>query len=282
MALAGGGVLVLSPDTILIRLLDTDVATTLFWRGVAMAAGLGVFLLIRERGRPGPIMAQLRSPLGLALGVLFALSNLLFVTTVHNTSIADTLACLATASIFAAVFSAVFLRERAPLRTWITAGAIAAALLLIALGGAGSLFGRLTGISAAMSLGATFVVMRATGHGDTLPGLALGGALIALVSAYPAAPLALSTEGFAALAGLILILPLAFALIGQGPRYLPAPEVSLLMLLETVFGTLWAWLWLDEIPRGTTLLAVAIILSSLALFYWRQAVATRGLQQATT
>jgi drug/metabolite transporter (DMT)-like permease len=247
-----------------------------------MAAGLGVFLLIRERGRPGPIMAQLRSPLGLALGVLFALSNLLFVTTVHNTSIADTLACLATASIFAAVFSAVFLRERAPLRTWITAGAIAAALLLIALGGAGSLFGRLTGISAAMSLGATFVVMRATGHGDTLPGLALGGALIALVSAYPAAPLALSTEGFAALAGLILILPLAFALIGQGPRYLPAPEVSLLMLLETVFGTLWAWLWLDEIPRGTTLLAVAIILSSLALFYWRQAVATRGLQQATT
>ena len=282
MALAGGGVLVLSPDTILIRLLDTDVATTLFWRGVAMAAGLGVFLLIRERGRPGPIMAQLRSPLGLALGVLFALSNLLFVTTVHNTSIADTLACLATASIFAAVFSAVFLRERAPLRTWITAGAIAAALLLIALGGPGSLFGRLTGISAAMSLGATFVVMRATGHGDTLPGLALGGALIALVSAYPAAPLALSTEGFAALAGLILILPLAFALIGQGPRYLPAPEVSLLMLLETVFGTLWAWLWLDEIPRGTTLLAVAIILSSLALFYWRQAVATRGLQQATT
>jgi len=273
---------VLSPDTILIRLLDTDVATTLFWRGVAMAAGLGVFLLIRERGRPGPIMAQLRSPLGLALGVLFALSNLLFVTTVHNTSIADTLACLATASIFAAVFSAVFLRERAPLRTWITAGAIAAALLLIALGGAGSLFGRLTGISAAMSLGATFVVMRATGHGDTLPGLALGGALIALVSAYPAAPLALSAEGFAALAGLILILPLAFALIGQGPRYLPAPEVSLLMLLETVFGTLWAWLWLDEIPRGTTLLAVAIILSSLALFYWRQAVATRGLQQATT
>lgn len=280
MALAGGGVLVLSPDTILIRLLDTDVATTLFWRGVAMAVGLSVFLLIRERGRPGVILAQMRSPLGLALGGLFALSNILFVTTVAHTSIADTLGCLATASIFAAVFSAVFLRERAPLRTWLTAGAIAGALLLIAFGGAGTLFGRLTGISAAIVFGGTFVVMRATGRGDTLPGLALGGLLIAIASAWPAAPLALSGQGFAALGGLMLILPVAFALIGQGPRYLPAPEVSLLMLLETVFGTVWAWLWLDEIPRSTTLLAVAVILSSLALFYWRQAVAARRAREA--
>lgn len=281
MALTGAGVFVLSPDSILIRLLDADIATTLFWRGLAMAIGLGGFLLIRERGHTRAIATQMASPLGLGLALLFAASNILFVTTVAHTTIADTLGCLATASIFAALFSVVFLGERAPLRTWLTALAIAGGLLLIALGGAGSLGGRLSGIATAIVFGATFVVMRATGQGDTLPGLALGGLFIALASAVVASPFSLSVQGVAALAGLAVVLPTAFALIGQGPRYLPAPEVSLLMLLETVFGTLWAWLWLDETPTRATLLAVAIILLALALFYWRQAVAARRTHRVT-
>ena len=278
MALTGTGVLVLSPDSILIRLLDADVATTLFWRGMAMAIGLGGFLLVRERGHTTAIAAQIRSPLGWGLALLFALSNILFVFTVEHTTIADTLGCLATASIFAALFSVIFLGERAPLRTWIVAAAIAGGLLLIALGGAGSAIGRVSGIATAIVFGATFVVMRATGRGDTLPGLALGGALIAASTAVFAAPFSLSATGFAALAGLAVVLPTAFALIGQGPRYLPAPEVSLLMLLETVFGTIWAWLWLAEVPSRPTLFAVAIILVALTLFYWREAVAARRLQ----
>lgn len=281
LLLAGSGVLVLSPDTLLIRLMDTDVATVLFWRGLAMVIGLGAYLLIRERGRTAAVAAQMRSPLGWGLGVLFAVSNVLFVITVEHTTIADTLGALATASIFAAVLSVIFLRERAPLRTWIAAAVIAGALVLIALGGAGSLFGRLTGIGAAVGLGATFVIMRATGSSDTLPGLALGGTLVMLASAWFAHPLSLSGQGIAALAGLLVVQPLAFGLIGQGPRYLPAAEVSLLMLLETVFGTLWAFLFLDEIPTWPTLLAVAVILITLTLYFWRQAVATRRLQHAT-
>jgi len=283
--LTGAGVLVLSPDSILIRLLNTDIATTLFWRGVALAVGLACYLLWRERGDARPIFNALRSPLGWGLGVLFALSNILFVFTIAHTTIADTLGCLATASIFAALFSVVFLGERAPLRTWLTAAVIAAGLLLIALGGAGSLIGRFAGIATAMVFGAMFVVMRATGQGDTLPGLALGGLIIATATAFFAQPFLLAGTGFAALAGIAISLPLAFALIGRGPRYLPAPEVSLLMLLETVFGTLWAGLFLSEIPTQATLTAITIILGALVVFYWRQAVvharATRHSRQVT-
>ena len=52
MLLTGVGVLALSPDSVLIRLLDADVPTTLFWRGLAMAGGLFAFLLWRDRRRP--------------------------------------------------------------------------------------------------------------------------------------------------------------------------------------------------------------------------------------
>ncbi|ERJ19745.1 membrane protein [Salinisphaera shabanensis E1L3A] len=270
--ITGLGVLILSPDSILIRLLDADMATTLFWRGTALVMGLGLYLFWRERGDSKPIIDALRSPLGWGLGVLFALSNVLFVFTIEHTTIADTLGCLATASIFAALFSVVFLHERAPLRTWLTAAAIAAGLLLIAFGGAGSLIGRVAGIATAMVFGATFVIMRATGQGDTLPGLALGGLIMALVTVFFATPFSLTTPGMAALAGLAVVLPLAFALIGRGPRYLAAPEVSLLMLLETVFGTLWASVFLGEIPTRATLAAIAIILGVLGVFYWRQAI----------
>ncbi|WP_348766300.1 DMT family transporter [uncultured Salinisphaera sp.] len=273
--ITGFGVLVLSPDTLLIRLLDADIATTLFWRGTALALGLGSYVFWRERGAARAALMPLRRPLGWCLGLLFALSNILFVFTVAHTTIADTLACLATASIFAALFSVIFLRERAPLRTWLTAAVIAAGLLLIALGGAGSTVGRLAGIATAMVFGAMFVAMRATGEGDTLPGLALGGLVIALTTAVFAHPFSLTVPGMGALAGLAIVLPLAFALIGVGPRYLPAPEVSLLMLLETVFGTLWAILFLGEIPTTTTLAAIAIILGALTVFYSRQAYVHR-------
>lgn len=275
IALTATGVMVLSPDSLLVRLLGANLSTTLFWRGLAMAVGLFGYILIRDRGHPAAMLGQLRHPLGWGLGLLFALCNVLFVTALSGTSVADTLGCLATASMFAALFSVLFLGERAPLRTWIASAVIAAGLLLIAVDGAGTGFGRAIGVLTAAMFGAMLVLMRASGEGDTLPGLALGGAIIAVLSVGPATPLALSLQGFGAVAGLAIVLPLSFALIGHGPRYLPAAEVSLLMLLETVFGTLWAWLFLGEPPNAATLLAMALILATLAAFYARQAQLAR-------
>jgi len=268
--ITGAGVMVLSPDTLVIRLLDTDLATTLFYRGLAMGLGLFIFLAVRDRGL-GVARRTLSRPLGWGLALMFAVSNVGFVTTLAYTSVADTLGCLATASIFAALFSTIFLREKASMSVWVVSAVIAAGLFMIAVGGAGSAYGRLAGIATAAVFGATFVVMRATGDGDTLPGLALGGLLIGLLATPFAAPGSIDTQGVAAAIAMLFVLPIAFGLIGTGPRYLPAPEVSLLMLLETVFGTLWAWLFLHEAAATPTLLAIGVILAALAVFYLRQA-----------
>ena len=63
----------------------------------------------------------------------------------------------------------------------------------------------------------------------------------------------------------IYMLPLGTALMFIGPRYIPAPEVGLLLLLESVLGPLWVWLALGEQPGTHTLLGGAIVLSTLAL-----------------
>jgi drug/metabolite transporter (DMT)-like permease len=50
----------------------------------------------------------------------------------------------------------------------------------------------------------------------------------------------------------------------------PAPEVALLMLLETVLGPLWVWLGVGEEPPPATFLGGAIVLGAVALHAaWR-------------
>ncbi|TNF49572.1 MAG: EamA/RhaT family transporter, partial [Deltaproteobacteria bacterium] len=51
----------------------------------------------------------------------------------------------------------------------------------------------------------------------------------------------------------------------MGPRFLPAPEVSLILLTETILGPIWVWLALNEVPQATTLVAGALIISTLAV-----------------
>ena len=46
LLITGIGVLVITPDSLLIRLVDTDVWTMVFWRGVLMAIGVALGLLL--------------------------------------------------------------------------------------------------------------------------------------------------------------------------------------------------------------------------------------------
>ena len=70
--------------------------------------------------------------------------------------------------------------------------------------------------------------------------------------------------GWTALLGLV-VLPTAFGLMAVGPRYLPAPEVGLLLLGETVLGPIWVWLVLGETPGSSTLTGGALVILTLAL-----------------
>ncbi len=51
-----------------------------------------------------------------------------------------------------------------------------------------------------------------------------------------------------------------------GPRYISATEVSLLILLESVFAPILAWLVLSEIPAQSTIIGGFFILSALVVY----------------
>ncbi|MGA8261781.1 MAG: DMT family transporter [Arenicellales bacterium] len=264
------GVLILCPDTLLIRLAQAqglDQWTIAFWRGILTALGLLAFYRILE-GK-GSLREGLRMDRWMLLAAaVMALQALAFVLSVMNTSVADTLVIIATGPLFTALFAWLFLKERPPLRTWVTIATAFTGMLVIFHHDVSSaaLYGDSLALASAMGLGGMFVIIRHHKAVNMMPAMALGTIISAVIILPMSAPLAPNASG----AGLLLVqgllvLPLAFGLLILGPRYIPAPEVSLLLLMETVLGPWIVWMAIGEFVSKTTILGGGIILIALAV-----------------
>jgi len=266
LVLTLSGVIALSPDALLIRLITADTWTILWWRGLLMGIGLMVFVGVRHgRGTADAFRAMGR--VGWLSVPLFAGSTILFVTSLGLTTVANTLVIVAVAPLFAAVFSRLFLGERIPGRTWaaiIASTAGVAAIFSGSLGG-GALAGDLCAVATAACLAGHLVVARRCRAASVLPAVAVSAFVVCAVSTLGGSPFDVTARDFAylMLSGLI-VMPVSLGLITAGPRYLPAAEVALIMLLETVLGPLWVWMAVGEIPARATFLGGTVILATLA------------------
>ncbi|MCR9218781.1 MAG: DMT family transporter [Alphaproteobacteria bacterium] len=266
------GVLVLTPDTLLIRLIDTDPWTMTFWRGVLMPA---VLLLVYAAIRRGATLADIRGlgKAGLAVALIYGVNALSFVMAIEHSKVSNVLVILAAAPLFAGLMSVVFLRETVAGPTWAAIAAGVAGVAIVVGGGitAGTGMGDLFALVTALSLAGTFTIIRRSKARNMVPATALGGLLTALVVWPLADPGSLEGGrlGMMLFLGLV-ILPIAFGLITLGPRRVPAPEVALLMLLETVLGPFWVWLVIGEQPGAATLMGGSVVLSAVGLHaLWR-------------
>ncbi len=259
------GVLVLTPDGLMVRLIAVDQWTLLFWRGILSAIGL-MLILAFYYGRSTLAMFRSISRWGWLVACLFAGSTIFFLTAMAHTSVANTFVIISAAPLFAAVFSFVLMGELVARRTWvaivIALGSIALIFSHSVVGG--TLIGDLAAVGTAACIASTFVVMRRERNVNMIPAMVLSGVLSALVALALAAPLVVQAQSMNLIVLLCLcILPVAYALITLGPRYLPAPEVSLILLLETVLGPFWVWLVLDEQPSWQAIVGGGILVSTL-------------------
>ena len=255
------GVLILTPDALLVRLIQADSWTLLFWRGVLMSLGFSLFLWWKRIP-----LTELRGK-GWLAAVFLACSTSCFVFSVESTHAANTLVIIATGPLIAAILSWALLKEEVPLITWAAIGvATLGVVLSLSDGfGRGSLKGELFALGSAISLACHFTTLR--WWKSEFGPLSIWGAglVVALVSLPYADTLRLSHGdiGWTILLGLV-VLPAAFGLTAVGPQYLPAPEVGLLLLAETVLGPLWVWLFIGEEPGGATLAGGVLVILTLA------------------
>ena len=268
LLITAAGVLIISPDGLLTRLIAVDHWTLLFWRSLFLSFGMWLVLGFTCRG---PIRRQFLTLRGAALMQVasYSLGTICFIYAITHTSVANTLVILATTPLFAALVSRVILGERIEAR-------VAAAIVLVAVGiaviaygsgdGPGERAGDLAALSGAFFLACALNFVRRFPEVSTFAAISLSGLLTALLVMPLAAPLALSSSdlGYLMIMG-IYMLPIGLALMFIGPRYLPSTEVGLLLLLESVLGPVWVWLALGEAPGGYTLAGAAIVLTTLAV-----------------
>lgn len=267
------GVLILSPDALLIRLLYADTWAVIFWRGLVFSAGITILMLLSYRSNTLSQFKKIGKP-GLLIGVIFGLSSLLFATSIQNTSIANTLVIISTSPAFAAIFSWYFLKEKIPLRTliamfiiFVTIAAIMSDSLEV-----GSFFGDLCAMGTSILIAISFTYTRKHKETNMVPAMAISGLISAAIAAivtinvHDSLKLEPEVIPYLILAGIVI--STAFALITLGPRYIPAAEVSLIMPLETVFGSYLGWIFLQEKPPMLTLLGGIIIITTLTIHAW--------------
>lgn len=261
------GVLILTPDTLLMRMVGADPWTILFWRGLFVTIGYVVLLGLRY-GRRLPAAVLGIGSHGLLVCALFALNTILFVVAVATTTVANTLVIMSAAPLFAAVIGRIGLGERPPARTWAAILLAMVGIVVIVADGlaVGTWIGDLVALAAAIALGAHFVLVRAARPVDMMPAVGLSGLVVAGVALIAADSLALSPVqfGWMALLGL-LILPVSFGLLTVAPIYLSAAEVGLVVLLETVLGPLWVWLVIGEQPSAYALAGGAVVIGALVM-----------------
>ena len=63
----------------------------------------------------------------------------------------------------------------------------------------------------------------------------------------------------------IMCVAIPFVLVTIAPRFIPAAEVNLFFLLETIIGPIWVWLIIKEQPSPETIQGGAVIIIAIAI-----------------
>jgi len=252
-----------------------------FWRSLFNAAALLVALLVL---RGSALWRDIRGG-GSALwfsALCWAVMYTNFMLAITLTTVATVLVTMAISPLVTALFSRVFLDHRLAARSWAAIGLAGAGIAwmfgrqALAAQGAGgtSMTGALVALGVPLAAGANWTLLQhmhqrhvadpAIEEPQMLPAVLLGAAMSAAVTLPLALPFSATPHdiGLLALLGVVQ-LAIPCLIVVRLTRVLPAPEVSLLGLLEVIFGVLLAWVGAGEVPSHDALLGGALVLAAL-------------------
>ena len=270
LTIAAVGVLFIVPDALLVKITSVDSVVFLFWRGLLLALSFFVISWARYRSRLIPEIRKCGRK-GLFCAGAFDISTLGFVVGMKNNAAGNVLVILNTAPVIAALIAWAVWKETLPFRTWVIILVCVTGATLMAVGefGKGDPIGLIMAVVAATALASNLNVARSKPESDMSVMLMFGALVLAGVAALLGGAQLPSSRDFFFIALLCLVfLPTACILIQIGPRYIPAAEVSLMLLLETVLGSFLVWLFLGEVPTRLSLVGGAIVFSALAVHGW--------------
>ncbi len=253
---------------ILVRLVENaDGWQILFFRSLSFSLTVLLFMIVKDGfglrrrflsiGLPGVVVA-------LCLGGAF----IAFIISMLLTTVANAVFILSASPFMAALLSRWLLKEQISVLSWIcmTAGLCGVAFMVADGLLSGTVAGSAVALIATAGYAASIVAFRAGKDIDMMPATCLAGVFATLISLALVSDFAIGRNDL-----IVACLLGAFQIGGQyilitiAARYVPATEITLLMLLEVVAAPIWVWIGVGEVPALLTMIGGAIVLGAVAV-----------------
>ncbi len=267
MLLAFTAIVFITPDSLFIRLAGLESWNLIFYRGFIPFVVVFAALLIVYKDK---LITELINNgwHGVAYAGTFTITNIMFVISIENTNVANTLIMLALAPMLSAIISLIFLKENPDQKTWIAIIITTLAVIFIFYNAldVGDFLGNFLGLVCAAGLAVGTVIIRSTKKISLVPSAMVGKLMVALIAFLFVDKLKLEGNDLTIIPLMcIMCVAIPFVLITLAPRYITAAEVNLFFLLETILGPLWVWLVIHEQPSTETILGGIVIIFTIAL-----------------
>ena len=265
--LAFVAVIFITPDSLFIRLSNVDTWGLVFYRGIIpfftvltgmlIVYKLNFFKMLFTSGYHGLIFIT-----------TFSITNITFVVSIQNTNVANTLVMIALAPMLSAILGGIFLREMPDRKTWsaIAVTFLAAVYIFYDSLQLGSIYGDILGFITALGLAVSAVTIRSAKKKNLLPAAVVGKLFVAIFAMFFIETYTLvDRDLFIVPLMSIMCVAIPFVLVTIAPRFIPAEEVNLFFLLETIIGPFWVWMVIKEEPSIETIQGGVIIILTLAV-----------------
>ena len=260
-------VMFITPDSIFIRLSNIETWGMLFYRGAIPFVFVLTGLLFFYKSNFLKALFNIGYP-GIFYIFSFSVCNITFIISIQNTNVANTLVMIAMAPMLSAILGAIFLKEIPDYKTWVAIiiTFIAVAYIFQDSIELGNFYGDIFGLITAFGLACNAVLARFAKDRDLVPSAVIGKLCVAIFALF-------FVENFNLVGSDLLIVPLMcvmcvaipFVLVTIAPRFIPAEEVNLFFLLETIIGPIWVWLIINERPSLEALQGGLVIIITIAI-----------------
>ena len=259
-------VIFITPDSLFIRLSNVDTWGLVFYRGIIPFFTVFLGMLIIYKLNFFKILLS-SGYHGLIYVGTFSITNITFVVSIQNTNVANTLVMIATAPMLSAILGAIFLKEPPDKKTWISIIITFIAIIYIFSDSLklGNFYGDILGFITAIGLAVGAVTIRSAKSKNLVPAAVVGKLFVATFALFFIESFALENRDLIIVPLMcILCVAIPFVLVTIAPRFIPAAEVNLFFLLETIIGPIWVWMIIKEQPSVETLYGGAVIIITIA------------------
>ena len=265
--LAFVAVLFITPDSLFIRLSSVDTWSLVFYRGLIPFFTVLIGMLIIYRLNFFKMLFT-SGYHGLIYIITFSITNITFVVSIQNTNVANTLIMIAMAPMLSAILGAIFLKEMPNRNTWVAIiiTFIAAVYIFYDSLQLGSIYGDILGFITALGLAVGAVTIRSAKKKNLVPAAVVGKLFVAIFAMFFIESYVLAERDlFIVPLMCVMCVAIPFVMVTIAPRFIPAEEVNLFFLLETIIGPFWVWMVIKEQPSVETIQGGAIIILTIAI-----------------